>query len=40
VPAANANRRIEHLTIATTIYREMDMTYWLEQAEPEMAALR
>src|SRR5262249_25588560 len=22
----------EHLTTATTMYREMDMTYWLEQA--------
>jgi transcriptional regulator with AAA-type ATPase domain/tetratricopeptide (TPR) repeat protein len=28
----------EHLTIATTMYREMDMTYWLEQAEAEMGA--
>jgi tetratricopeptide (TPR) repeat protein len=27
----------EHLTIATTMYREMGMTYWLEQAEPELA---
>jgi tetratricopeptide (TPR) repeat protein len=26
----------EHLTIATTLYGEMDMTYWLEQAEAEM----
>ena len=26
----------EHLTIATTLYGEMDMTYWLEQAEWEM----
>jgi hypothetical protein len=23
----------EHLTTATTIYREMGMTYWLERAE-------
>ena len=23
----------EHLTTATTMYREMEMTYWLEQAE-------
>jgi hypothetical protein len=23
----------EHLTIATTLYREMDMVYWLEQTE-------
>jgi len=26
----------EHLTMATTLYGEMDMTYWLEQAEAEM----
>jgi len=26
----------EHLTTAMTMYREMDMTYWLEQAEAEM----
>jgi class 3 adenylate cyclase/tetratricopeptide (TPR) repeat protein len=26
----------EQLTIATTMYREMNMTYWLEQAEAEM----
>jgi tetratricopeptide (TPR) repeat protein len=25
----------EHLTMATTMYREMDMTYWLEQAVAE-----
>jgi len=25
----------EHLTTATTMYREMGMTYWLEQAETE-----
>ena len=25
----------EHLTIATTMYREMDMRFWLEQAEVE-----
>jgi hypothetical protein len=25
----------EHLTTATTMYREMDMTYWLEQAVAE-----
>ena len=23
----------EHLTTATTMYREMDMRFWLEQAE-------
>jgi len=26
----------EHLTIATTMYREMGMTYWLEKAEAEL----
>ena len=26
----------EHLTIATTMYREMGMTYWLEKAETEL----
>jgi hypothetical protein len=25
----------EHLTTATTMYREMDMRYWLEQAEAD-----
>jgi hypothetical protein len=29
----------EHLTIATTMYRGMDMPFWLEQAEEEMRAL-
>jgi tetratricopeptide (TPR) repeat protein len=28
----------EHLTIATTMYGEMGMAYWLEQAEAEMGA--
>ena len=28
----------EHLTVATTMYREMDMRLWLEQAEAEMRA--
>jgi tetratricopeptide (TPR) repeat protein len=26
----------EHLTTATTMYREMGMMYWLEKAEKEM----
>ena len=30
----------EHLTTATTMYREMDMRFWLEQAEAELAELR
>ena len=29
----------EHLTTAMTMYREMDMRFWLEQAEAEMAGL-
>jgi hypothetical protein len=29
----------EHLTTATTMYREMDMQFWLAQAEAETAAL-
>ena len=29
----------EHLTIATTMYREMDMRFWLERAEPELNEL-
>jgi len=27
----------ERLSTATTMYREMDMRFWLEQAEAEMA---
>jgi hypothetical protein len=29
----------EHLTLATTLYREMDMRFWLEKAEAEMKEL-
>ena len=29
----------EHLTTATTMYREMDMRFWLEQAAMEIQAL-
>ena len=29
----------EHLTVATTMYREMDMRFWLEQVEAEMKGL-
>ncbi len=32
-------RALEHLTTATTMYRKMDMRFWLEQAEAEMRAL-
>jgi hypothetical protein len=30
----------EHLTTATTRYREMGMRFWLKQAEKEMSELR
>ena len=29
-----------HLTTATALYREMDMRFWLEQAEAEINASR
>jgi len=29
----------EHLTTATTLYRDMDMRFWLKQAEAESRAL-
>jgi tetratricopeptide (TPR) repeat protein len=30
----------EHLTTAATMYREMDMRFWLEKAEAELLELR
>jgi DNA invertase Pin-like site-specific DNA recombinase len=36
--AGKRERAQEHLTTATTMYRQMEMTYWLEQAEAEMRA--
>jgi hypothetical protein len=30
----------EHLSTATTMYREMDMRFWLKQAEAELGELR
>jgi hypothetical protein len=30
----------EHLTTATTMYREMDMRFWLGPAEAELADVR
>jgi hypothetical protein len=36
---AKGEQALEHLTTATTMYREMDMRYWLEQAEAEMRQL-
>jgi hypothetical protein len=32
-------RARDHLTTATTMYREMDMRFWLGQAEAEMGGL-
>ena len=29
----------QHISMATTMYREMDMRFWLEQAEAEMGEL-
>ena len=29
----------EHLSTATTMYREMDMRFWFTQAQTEIAAL-
>jgi hypothetical protein len=29
----------EHLTTATTMFRDMDMRFWLEQAEVELKGL-
>ena len=34
----NRDHAHEHLTIATTMYHEANMTYWLEQAKAEMGA--
>ena len=30
----------EHLTTATTMFREMDMGFWLEQSEAEIKELQ
>jgi hypothetical protein len=35
----NREQAQEHLTRATTMYREMDMRFWLQQAEGETRAL-
>ena len=37
--ASKREQAQEHLTTATTMYREMDMQLWLEQAEAERRAL-
>jgi len=30
----------DHLTTAATMYREMDMPFWLDRAEAELKAVR
>ena len=37
--AGNRDQAEEHLTTATTMYREMDMLFWLEQTEAELREL-
>ena len=37
--AGQRDQAREHLTIATTMYREMSMQFWLEQAEGQMREL-
>ena len=37
--AGNCQKAKKHLNLATTRYREMDMTYWLEQAQAEFRSL-
>jgi hypothetical protein len=36
---ASASRHREHLAIATTMYRDMDMRFWLKKAEAELKGL-
>jgi hypothetical protein len=38
-PTDKREQAQERLTIATTMYREMDMPYWLEKAETEVKEL-
>ena len=35
VRTGNGEQAREYLTIATTMYREMEMTFWLQQAQAE-----
>ena len=39
VATGQREQALEHLTAATTLYREMDMRFWLEQAEAELREL-
>ena len=36
----NGGQAQEHIATARTMYRDMGMTYWLEQAEPDMRQLQ
>ena len=36
--AGKRKRADEHFAAATSMYRDMGMTYWLEKAEAEMGA--
>jgi hypothetical protein len=35
----DAPKATEHLTTAATMYREMDMTFWLEKADAELGGV-
>ena len=37
--AGKSGQARKHLLTATTMYREMDMRFWLDEAEAELAAL-
>lgn len=37
---SNRNQARAHLSVATTMYRHMGMTYWLERAETELGGLQ
>jgi tetratricopeptide (TPR) repeat protein len=37
--AGKREKALDHLTTATTMYREMDMRFWLQKAEAEMGVL-
>ena len=39
-PTDQRERAREHLTTAATMYREMDMRFWLEKADAELAKVR
>jgi hypothetical protein len=39
-PAGKREQARDHLTTATTMYREMDMQFWLEKAEAEAREMK